>query len=79
MSVYSAVPAKSDARWRDVVSGKIVKPWQMLALKIMITRMIPSIKADPSPANVQARVDELHAFFEKNLKLAQADLTAIFG
>jgi hypothetical protein len=79
MAVYTAVPAKTDPRWRDVVSGKIVKPWQMLALKIMITRFITSIKADPSPANIQARVDEIHAFFEKNLKLAQADLTAIFG
>jgi hypothetical protein len=45
----------------------------------MITRIVNASHADPSPTNVQKGAEEIHAFFEKNMKIAQADLQTIFG
>lgn len=72
-----ALPPPSAACWRDAATGKTSKPWQMLALKIMMTRLVSSTKTDPSPANVEKCAKELYDFFEKNGKLAQADLSAL--
>jgi hypothetical protein len=79
MAEITVLPPATDQRWRDIATGKIVKPWNMLALKIMMTRIANSTKADPSPANVDKCAQEIRAFFEKNMKLAQQDLAAVFS
>ncbi len=79
MAEITSLPPKSDPRWRDIATGKLTKPWQSLALKIMITRIGSSVKADPSDANTQKGADEIYDFFAKNMKIAQADLQSIFG
>ena len=78
MADYAVVPAKTDPHWREVAMGKITRPWQMLALKIMMMRITNTIKSDNSSATSGRSVDEIHAFFEKNLKFAQDDLRFIF-
>lgn len=77
MAETAILPPKTDPRWRDVALGKISGPWQMLALKILLTRVQGSLNADASPANLDKCAQEIYAFFEKNLKLAQKDLAAI--
>lgn len=79
MAEITSLPPKTDQHWRDVATGKISKPWEMLALKILMTRITTSTAADPSPANVDKCAAEIHDFFEKNMKLAQKDLAGIFG
>lgn len=79
VAAFKTVPPLTDSRWRDVATGKLAKPWQLLAVKIMMTRITGLTKADPSPATVSKCVEEIHSFFAKNVQIAQADLTAIFG
>lgn len=74
-----SVPPITDPRWRDVATGKIVRPWKLLAVKIMMTRIIGLTRADPSPAVISGCVQEIHSFFAKNAQIAQDDLTSIFG
>ena len=75
----SSIPPKTDQIWRDIATGKVSKPWQMLALKIMLTRIANVTKTDSSPATLDKAAEEIHDFFEKNMALAQADLTALFS
>lgn len=79
MSDITVLPPVSDPHWRDLVMGNISKAWELLALKIMMTRIVAACKADPSAATVEKYTKEVHDFFEKNMKLAQNDLHAIFG
>lgn len=69
--------ARNDPRWRDVATGRISRPWNTLAMKIMMTRILRETSADPSTTNIAKCSDEIYAFFEKNHKIAQADLALI--
>jgi len=77
MSGELPLPARNDPRWRDVATGRISRPWNTLAMKIMMTRILRETGTDPSVSNVGRCSDEIYAFFEKNLKIAQADLALI--
>jgi hypothetical protein len=72
-----ALPARTDACWRDVATGKISRTWTTLAMKILMTRVLRETSVDPSPTNVQRCANEIHSFFEKNAKIAQGDLAMI--
>ena len=73
------MPAKTAQVWQDVATGKIAKPWESLALKIMMTRITAETKRDPTPATIQKCAEEIYSFFEKNIKIAQNDLAGIVG
>ena len=77
MSDIDALPPSTDARWLRVVEGKITRPWSNLAMKILMTRIVRETARDPSSANVQKCANEIHAFFQKNLKIASDDLAAV--
>jgi hypothetical protein len=77
MSEVVALPPSTDPCWRAVALGKINRPWTSLAMKIMMTRILRETASDPSNANVQRCAKEIYSFFEKNTKLAAADLSAI--
>jgi hypothetical protein len=79
MGEITTLPPKTDPRWRDLANGTLVRPWQTLALKIMMMRITGMVKNDPSPATLQKAIDEIYAFFEKNMKIAQPDLQSLFG
>ncbi len=74
-----SVPPITDHRWRDVATGKITRPWKLLAVRIMMSRIVGLTRVDPSPAAVSGVVQEIHSFFVKNAQIAQDDLTSIFG
>jgi len=46
-------------------------------MKILMTRIVRETARDPSSANVQKCANEIHAFFQKNLKIASDDLAAV--
>ena len=73
-----ALPSRLDPRWRDVAVGKLGRNWRLLAVKIMMQRIRTATQADPSTANVVKCAGEIHDFFEKNQKIAGADLDEIF-
>ena len=50
----------------------------MLAVKLMMQRIRTEMQANPSPANAMKCAGEIHDFFEKNQKIAGADLAEIF-
>ncbi len=77
MPEITSIPPKTDQRWKDVATGKLSRPWESLALKIMMTRITNTTKADPS--SIDKCAEEIHDFFEKNIKTAQHDLSAILA
>jgi len=72
------LPSRLDPRWREIAVGKLGGNWHMLAVKLMMQRIRTEMQADPSPANAMKCAGEIHAFFEKNQKIAGADLDEIF-
>jgi len=72
------LPSRLDPRWRDVATGKLGGNWHMLAVKLMMQRIRTEMQANPSPANAMKCAGEIHDFFEKNQKIAGADLAEIF-
>lgn len=79
MTGVVTLPPATDARWVSVATGKLNRPWSCLAMKIMMTRVLRETAQDSSSANVQKCAGEVHAFFQKNLKIASDDLTAILN
>lgn len=73
-----SVPPTTDRRWRDLVLGVNTTPPKLLALKFMLTRITLAAKKDPTPATIQAGIQELYDFFQKNSKMVQADTAALF-
>lgn len=71
------LPARNDQRWRDLATGRIDRPWSSLAMKIMMARVLRETAADGSSGNISRCVEEIYGFFEKNHKIAQADLALI--
>ncbi len=74
-----AIPPKSDARWRSLVSGANAKPIKLLALKFMLTRMTQEVHGNPSPATIEKNVNELHQFFVNNPRMVAADAATLFS
>ena len=77
MSETTAIPPKTDARWRALVSGTSSVPVKLLALKFMLTRMTQDVHRDP--ATIEKNVDELHQFFVNNPRIVAADAAALFS
>jgi hypothetical protein len=74
----SVLPSRLDPRWREIALGKLGGNWHMLAVKLMMQRIRSEVHADPSSANITKCAGEIHNFFEKNQKIAGADLDEIF-
>jgi hypothetical protein len=75
------VPSKTKPQWSDIVTGKKTYELKFLAAKILLGRLVRSVSANPTPANVREGVDQLHALFNKNSASpsVQVDLKTIFG
>lgn len=75
------VPPKKDPRWTDIVTGKKTYTLKFLAAKILLGRLVRSVKDDSSPGNISAAVDQLHAIFTKNAESPSVkdDLKTIFN
>ncbi len=74
-----SVPAKSNPRWAELLTGKKTYTLKFLAAKIMLGRLARSVQANPS--SLPAAIDELHTLFSKNetSAAAQGDLNTIFS
>lgn len=75
------VPPKNNPRWNDVVSGKKTYNLKFLAAKILLGRVVRTVSADPSAANIRDAVEQLHTIYVKNeaIPSVQDDLKTIFG
>ena len=67
------------AKLRALLVGEPPENLSCLALKILLGRHRLALKQDPSPANVEARLDSLSDFFVKNEKLVANDLERLIG
>jgi hypothetical protein len=77
MSETVSLPPAGDARWQAVASGKVTRDWSSLAMKIMMKRIQRDVGLDPSPENVRKCAVAIHAFFQKNARVAAEDLAAV--
>jgi hypothetical protein len=73
------LPAESDRRWRMIIMGEIPYKPTMLACQILLSHALTSVKNDPSPENVERRIGELRAFYERYPRVAETELRQIFG
>jgi len=74
------LPPKSNPKWKELVCGKLHKlSFTFLATKFFVTRVTGVAKNDPSPETIARLIDEAYAFFEKNERLVEKDILAIFG
>ncbi|MDR3518169.1 MAG: hypothetical protein P4M00_20410 [Azospirillaceae bacterium] len=74
------LPPKSHPRWKELVCGKLPKiSFAFLATKFFITRVTGVARNDPSPETISSLIDESYAFFQKNERLVEIDIVAIFG
>jgi hypothetical protein len=73
------IPAATDPRWQQVLTGE--RPFRptMLASQLLVKRLLLRVQDDGSPATVAAAGAELRSFFEKYERVAQDDLRQIFG
>jgi hypothetical protein len=72
------IPAKTDPRWRDLVSGKKEVQFTGLATKIFFTR-VKLMATKKEEAAVAQAITLAHEFFTKNEASAAADLRLVFG
>ncbi len=73
------LPPLSHNAWKEMVLGNKQYQFQLLATKIMMSRILLSTKNDPSPQNINKCVNDVHEFFVKNEIIAQNDIKQIFG
>lgn len=76
-----SIPQKTDPKWKDVVTGNKSFALKFLASKILVSRLIRSVRNDGSDANVSAAISELHEMFTKNADnpSVKEDVKTIFG
>jgi hypothetical protein len=72
------IPAKTDPRWRALVTGNTNYELKGLATRMMLTRvrLMGSRKDEKSQKEA---IDTAYDFFTKNLEAARDDIRAIFG
>ncbi len=74
------VPHPTHPLWVQLFSGQRKPALQMLATKILVSRLSMTYQQDPNPDTLESCIRDLRDFFEKNhaLPKAQADLRAMF-
>jgi len=60
------VPPKTNPRWTDIVTGKKTYTLKFLAEDIFLSRVVRTVSANPTRANVSEAIDQLYVLFEKN-------------
>ena len=73
------VPAKTDTRWRDLVTGKVQHQFSFLGAKLLVTRISIRMMRDSSEEAIQLSIDELHAFFTKFPQMVEDDVRRLFS
>jgi hypothetical protein len=73
----TALPSTLNPCWKEIAVGRRTANVQVLATKILLSRVVLSTKKDPSPENVLKAAGELRSFFEKNMATAGRDLDAL--
>ncbi|MBM9615172.1 hypothetical protein JWJ90_12870 [Desulfobulbus rhabdoformis] len=76
-----SVPPKNNPIWADIVTGRKTFTLKFLAAKILLGRVVRTVSASPTAANVNDAVAQLHAVYEKNAgsPSVKEDLKVIFG
>jgi hypothetical protein len=74
------VPPATDPHWAHLVQGKLQVQFEFLAVKVMLGRVLATVRADPSPATVTRNAADVREMFAKNAHLPsmQRDLEKIF-
>ena len=75
------VPSMSRPQWTDLVTGKKTYQLKFLAAKILLGRLVHSVKDNPTPVNIKTCIEQVYNVYAKNAgsPSVQEDLTTIFG
>jgi hypothetical protein len=68
-----SIPAKSDPRWKKLLSGSDQPPFSSLAIRLLVTRLRQDVAK--TPGSMTTAIDELYGFFSNN-KFAEKDVNA---
>lgn len=72
------IPPKSHPRWKSLVQGELKLQFKVFAGNMLLSQCQRKLSKDASPANLNACIDEAHAFFTKYEALYGEELRAVF-
>lgn len=75
------IPPNTKPQWAEIVTGKKTYALKFLAAKILLGRLVRTVAADPSNANVKDAVNQLCELYQKNATgpSVAEDMKTIFG
>lgn len=73
------IPEITDKRWVKLIMNIENYHFQLLSLKILMSRIKNNIKQDSSDENINNAIQEVYSFFAKNERISKNDLIQIFG
>lgn len=75
------IPPQSAPQWVDIVTGKRIYNLNFLAAKILLGRLVMTVKDNPSQENIEDAVELLHQLYTYNCKTptVSQDIKTIFG
>jgi hypothetical protein len=68
---------KSNKKWKDLVTGKILLQTDNLGLQMFLKRTTTKFAIEASPAEVDKAVAEIYSFFLKYERILQKELAII--
>ncbi len=74
-----AIPSSNHPAWAKVVTGDIEVPSSKLAVNMLVHNCRVKYRHNPSPENLTALVNYVHAVFNKYGTVYSDELQRIFG
>lgn len=71
------VPEKTNACWRQILTGKKALQTQTLALQMLLKRLQRHVASSPSEADMDTAAGELHAFFIKYQNMLSVEIQSL--
>lgn len=71
------VPAKTDERWKKLVTGEIELRSTLLGMNMFLTNSRMNYRNNPSPVNLEQIADHIHEFFVRSEGMYDAELKQI--
>ncbi len=71
------IPEKSNACWRELITGKKAIQTQALGLQLVLKRLQRMVSTTSGEPALALAVDELHAFFVKYEKILANEIKSL--
>jgi hypothetical protein len=73
------LPARSDACWRDLATGKRNVETQTLGLQMILKRIHRAVQAEPGEAAITKGSEDIYQFFERYQSILATEINSLRG